>query len=549
MNPINKNNNSYPISSNSRSKLNAFRYIRDDKSIEKSPSRKSPPNSPIKPAHANKENQSSWLNGVTRSDQTDSTKRETSDDKSDAKTTKECPQTPGNRIPLADLISNAEDAISQAPVQEFTPEDYVIWQHVPASSNPDTMSQTPATQARKRRHISSPTSSPLAGNSKGAGQEPLDMHSSLQGLQRTPQNDLATELWNNYVGKLTANGNGSLPPPQFTHLLSSSPQTPAPARTGRDSSGLRRSNSCNAEWPSSKAKRRRIDGGGVGTGRGIFSRTKSNVVDSGGINSSKINFLVERIEKSLRNAPKSPKSHHPAADSSPVPRRKGMQRSRSASPMQDRPGHHSSFKSKRDNKVNEVYPEPQGKEQASSSEFGDDDFDQGFLELAEASMDPFVEHGSLPGAMDTGGDTTFLSTKAHEPHNEKQNPYAHATTLNSEAGPNEKTGHSLNTVDIDDDEFDEFSDNIDDILAECDAAPNTKLVRPISKNNTVSNLSRVGSGTAGSSTVMMKPVQGVSVPRGESSGDEFDDDEFDMEAIEQSMRQSGADGSNYVCHS
>ncbi|OGM44593.1 DNA replication helicase Dna2 [Aspergillus bombycis] len=544
MNPMDKDTNSYPISSNSRSKLNAFRYIRDDTSIEKSPSKRSPSKSSIKPAHANKENQSSWLNGVTRLDQADSTKREASVDKSDAKAAKECPQTPANRIPLADLISNAEDAISQAPVQEFTPEDYVIWQHVPASSNPDTMSQTPATQVRKRQHISSPTSSPLAGNSKGADQESLDMHASLQGLQRTPQNDLATELWNNYVGKLTANGNGTLPPPQFTHLLSSSPQTPPPVRTGRDSSGLRRSNSCNAEWPSSKTKRRRIDGGGVGTGRGIFSRSRSDVVDSGSINSSKINFLVEKIEKSLRNAPKSPNSHITAPDSSPVPRRKGIQRSRSTSPMQDRPGHHSLFKANRDNNVNNVYPEPQGKEQASSSDFGDDEFDQDFLEIAEASMDPFVDHGSLPGAMVTRGNTTFLSTNTYEPHDEKQNPHAHATTLNSEAVP-KKPHYSPKRVRFEDDEFDEFSDNIDDIFAECDAAPSTKLVRPIPKDDTASNLSGLESGTDNSSTVIAKPVRGVNMPQEVSSGDEFDDDEFDMEAIEQSMRQSGADGSNY----
>ncbi|KAE8383674.1 hypothetical protein BDV26DRAFT_251427 [Aspergillus bertholletiae] len=549
MNHMNNNTNSYPISSNSRSKLNTFRYIRDDKSIEKSPSKRSPSKSPTKPAHANKENQSSWLNGVTRSDQVDLTRGEGSVDISDVRAAKECPQTPGNRIPLADLIGNAEDAISQAPVQELSPEDYVIWQHVPVSSNPDTMSQTPATQARKRRHISSPTSSPLAANSKGAGQEFLDIHSSLQGLQRTPQNDLAAELWNNYVDKITANGNGVVPPPQFTHLLSSSPQTPALARAGRDSSSLRRSNSCNAEWPSSKAKRRRVDGGGVGTGRGIFSRTKSNVVDSRGISSSKINFLMEEIERSLRNAPKSPKSHITAADSSPVPRRKGVRGSRPSSPIQDKPCHHSSSKANRDSMADKIFPEPQGQKQASSSEFEDDDFDESFLELAEASMDPFVDHGKLPDSIDPGKNATFVSTTTHEPHDAKQNPHAHATTPKSRVGPTEKTNYSLSTVNFDDDEFDEFSDNIDDILAECDVTPSTKLVRSIPKNNMASNLSGLGGGAASSSTIIAKPVQEVNVPQEESFGDEFDDDEFDMEAIEQSMRQSGVDESNHVCHS
>ncbi|KAE8391370.1 hypothetical protein BDV23DRAFT_71727 [Aspergillus alliaceus] len=548
MNSTNKNSNSYPISSDSRSKLNAFQYIRDETSIEKS--KKSPTKSPLQSAHTNKENQYSWLNGVARTEQPELSRVEPSGDISDSKAAKECPQTPGNRIPLADLISNAEDAISQAPGQVFTPEDYVTWQHVPVSSNPDTMSQTPATQDRKRRHISTPTSSPLAENSKGAHKGSYDMQSSLQGLLKTPQTDLATELWNNYVGKITANNNGTLPQPRFTYLLSSSPQTPAPARTGRDSSGLRRSNSCNAEWPSSEAKRRKVEGKKTDAGRSIFSRTKSNVVDSGGINSSKINFLMEKIEKSLRNAPKSPKPRVPASDSSPVPRRRGVQQRRSASPIQDRPYRHASLEANQGNKADEISPESQGQKQNSSSEFGDDDFDEDFLELAEASMDPdpFVEHDREPGAVDARRNIALFPTDTHNPFQEKQKPYIDVATSKLEAAANNKSSYTLDAAEFDDDEFDEFSDNIDDILAECDAAPSTKVVRPVSQNILAFNVSGSGSGAASPSMAAMKPAQ-VSRPQGESSSDEFDDDEFDMEAIEQTMTQTGADGSNYVCHS
>ena len=95
-----KNHNSYPISSKSRTKLNAFRY--DDK-IEQSPE-KSPSKSPSKRSHMNKENQTSWLNGVVEQDEP---KEQPSSQTADSKPIKECPQTPGNRLPLADLINNA----------------------------------------------------------------------------------------------------------------------------------------------------------------------------------------------------------------------------------------------------------------------------------------------------------------------------------------------------------------------------------------------------------------------------------------------------------
>ncbi|KAF7589324.1 Tripartite DNA replication factor [Aspergillus hancockii] len=544
MNPMNKRQPSYPISSNSHSKLNAFRYnSKDEMDIEQAPSKRSPSKSPsktsLKPAHANKENQTSWMNGVVQPDQSEPSKEEPPVDTTDPTPAKECPQTPGNRIPLADLISNTEDAISRAPGPQFTPEDYVIWQHVPVSSNPDTMAQTPATQGRKRRHISSPASSPLAGNPKGSRKQSFDMQ-SVQGSLRTPQHDLATELWNNYVGKLTANGSKDLPQPQFTNLLSSSPQTPAPVRTGRDPSGLRRSNSCLAEWPSSKAKRRRIDGANIGTGRGIFSRSRSNVVDSRGINSSKINFLVEKIENSLQNVVKPPKVPPPAPDSSPVPKRKGMQPSRSVSHTEGRHGSQSSSEPSRENKAEDTYSARQGKEQ-SSSEFGDDDFDEDFLELAEASIDPFVDHNSHSGAVESGQGAKFVPSNTLKTVKKLR---FDLPSSKPEVDVNNENNYTLDADEFDDD-FDEFSDNIDDILAEYDTASNSKVVRLISKPTPASDPSVSGSGTNGSSTSTVNSAQATNRLQGESSGDEFDDDEFDMEAIEQSMRQSGADGSNH----
>lgn len=543
MHPTNNDMRSYPISSNSRSKLSAFRYTTKDGA---NPPR-SPTKTPSKREHANKENQTSWLNGVVAPPTLDQSKEETSLGAAESKPVKECPQTPGNRIPLADLIGNAEDAITQAPGPQFTPEDYVTWQHVPASSNQESMSQTPVTKGRKRRHSSSPTSSPLAGSSKNARKGSFDLQ-AYQGLIKTPQNDLATELWNNYVSKMGANGNKGLPP-QLPNLPSSSPQTPASLRTGRDSSGLRRSTSCLAEWPNSAAKRRRVDGERLGTGRGIFSRTKSSLADSTSFNPSKINFLVQKIERSLRD---NPTAQADPLSSSPIPANKRGQRDRSASPVHNKvgPQHTAPINNKNeDPSVSE--PQTKGKVQKSSSDFGDDDLDDDdFFDLAQASMDPFVEtsqHGTGMGTTNLDYTGMSASVNQHSQPDMKGTSRFNEMESRPASNVNNKNEYTLDADEFDDD-FDEFSDNIEDILAECDATQSTKLARPAAKNYLASNNS-ASTNQVDKPVPPVEPVEGTSKPVEASSGDEFDDEDFDMEAIEQSMMQSGEQGSNHVCHS
>ncbi|KAH8422669.1 bifunctional ATP-dependent DNA helicase/ssDNA endodeoxyribonuclease DNA2 [Aspergillus melleus] len=535
MQPVNRDMRSYPISSNSRSKLNAFRYTSKDGTEPET----SPKKTPSKKANANKENQASWLNGVA-APPLDRSKEEPSLGAAESKPIKECPQTPGNRIPLADLIGNAEDAITQAPGPQFTPEDYVTWQHVPASSNQDPMSQTPAIKGRKRRHSSSPTSSPLAGNSKNARKGSFDLQ-AYQGLIKTPQNDLATELWNNYVGKMGANGT-KVPQPQLPNILSSSPQTPVSLRTSRDSSGLRRSTSCLAEWPNSAAKRRKVDGERLGNGRGIFSRTRSTVADSSSFNPSKINFLVETIERSLRETP----AAQPDPSGSPIPASKRGQRDRSASPVYSKGAPQHTTRSNQEN-GDQRASGSQGTRtvQKSSSDFGDDDLDDDFFDLAQASMDPFVEpsqHGTAMGAMNTNYAGVLASANQQSLPDAKSisdsNTMGSAPAMNT----NNQSEYTLDADEFDDD-FDEFSDNIEDILAECEATQNTKLARPAAKNFLASD--HPGSlKSMDSSMPPLEPVKGASKPVETSSGDEFDDDDFDMEAIEQSMMQSGEKASN-----
>jgi hypothetical protein len=531
------NSNQYTISSTSRTKLNSFRFQNEEEI---------PGNATLKEGsktvHGNKENQSSWLNGVVDPMQTSPEKSNPQPQgvsavpAKESKPVKECPQTPANRIPLADLISNAEDSFDPAPGPEITPVEHVIWEHIPASSNPDNSSQTPANRRRKRRHGSSSPGTPSNGTSKKQ-KEPLDLQ-SIQALLKTPQHDLAAELWNNYMDKNMVEGSEDLPPPRLANILSSSPQTPASGRISRDSSGLRRSISCAAEWPTSRGKRRRVNRHDPGSGRGIFSRTSSNVLDSGKTKSSRINFLLEKIEKSLQ--PAQPAEMGPPG-SSPLRQRVDARRCRSSSPITDRKGLGDTEAAK------EAILGPPGSNaenpgaaalQDSSSEFGDDDLDQDFMDLADASADPFVELASNRNEFESLGSSGWSTLAAEKPAEKPQSNHPkqlHAIDnkpptvhnfMNNDPKPDDSDDYE--------DDYGDFTDDFQDILSKCDGNPGQ--VPPVKTSATDPQAVK-------RSDIATLP----SVAEEDFSGDEFDDD-FDMDAIEQTMKQVG-ENEAHVCRS
>ena len=523
---MSKQRDSYPISSKSRTKLNAFRFGDKEPSPAKSPSR-SPFKSPSKPGHMNKENQASWLNGVLEKERAEAGKGQSSDQTADTKSVKECPQTPGNRLPLADLIGNAEDAFNLAPGQEFTPEDRVIWQHVPASSNPDSVSQASATRGKKRRHhSSSPGSSPLADNAKHGHQEPFDMQ-SFQTLLKTPQNDLVADLLNNYVGKSTLNGDGDLPPPHLSNLLPSSPHTPASARMSRDpSSGLRRSVSCNAEWPTSNTKRRRIDGNDSRTSRNIFSRSRSNVLESGGAKTASLRSFVQRME-SLHKAPT---LQPDPPSSSPAPAG-NVQRNRSLSPAEEKAALRVPEKVTEEDGEDAVQSDPPALRDTTpqeSSEFEDDGLDFDLLEFADTAID------SVAGPTQTQNNPERQNTK---PANGTDDCHNSGTT-GQDTGMNTKYKKPTNDVDEFDDD-DDFPEDINLLLNECDnGSTKSSVSKPAALKQAVSHNVQADA----------QPPTKSEKPNEASSDDEFGDEDFDLEAIEQSLKQSGED-TQHVGHS
>jgi len=454
-------------------------------------------------------------------------KEQPSSQTTEAKQVKECPQTPVNRLPLADLIGNAEDAISRAPGQEFTPEDHVIWQHVPTSSNPGSVSRS--ARGKKRRHSATPSSSPLAGNSKYANQEPLDMQAA-QALLKTPQNDLATDLWNNYVGKGILNGNDDLPPPRLQNLLSSSPQTPASAKKGRNSSGLRRAISCNVDWPTSKAKRRRVDGDGSRTSRNIFSRSRSNVVDTGNTKTTSLRSLVEKME-SLHKAPAAP-ANPPCSSHVPVHANE-QQPIRSISPSENKTALRISERADSEDMTNAARPDSRNLQrttpQESSSEFEDDDLDMDLLEFADTTLDSFTKPTQSRNTVYSEKPAPTNEPVSREPHIYDHNNGTMPQGTNVRMG----TRGAANDIDEFDDDDDELPENIRMVLDGYDKTPVS--AKPES-SPTLKHAAEIN------------PYKESKKPD-LSSGDEFDDEDFDFEAIEQSMRHPGDNGRNHVCDS
>ncbi|OAP60752.1 DNA replication ATP-dependent helicase Dna2 [Fonsecaea erecta] len=219
------------------------------------------------------------------------------------------PRTPAVRIPIEDLIANTEDAYNCLP-PVGTPKDHVLWQTGPDSS--DASAGACATQrSRKRAHSSSPSSS----QQLSAHTDALNLDTLNKSL-RTPNNDPTQDLWNRYT---TVNGvkKDAREPtlPQYVHLLPSSPQTPS--TTSKDS-GLRRTHSCGIEWPTSKAKRRRLETTQHHSRtKELFAASRKEILRRDLSNNTRVGLLLDRIQESLTrkaDPTESPSSSFPLPD-------------------------------------------------------------------------------------------------------------------------------------------------------------------------------------------------------------------------------------------
>lgn len=228
-----------------------------------------------------------------------------------------CPQTPANRIPLADLVGNTEDAFDR-PTADITPDDHVYWQTGPRSSDPSN-SVSSQRRSKKRSHSSSPAPSQLERSNK---LPPVNTDGSLnlQNLQqylKTPHNDPAMDLWTRYADTGGSRQEEGRTLSAFANIVSSSPQTPG---TNSSKKGLRKAISCGIEWPVSRPKRVKLDGT-YSTHRAeeTLAQSRQEILFTEAPKTSKVNLLMKKIQESLISGPR-PAVKHPSS-SSPLPER------------------------------------------------------------------------------------------------------------------------------------------------------------------------------------------------------------------------------------
>jgi hypothetical protein len=332
---------------------------------------------------------------------------------------KQYPQTPANRIPLADLIGNTEDAFN-CDQKDTTPEDHIYWQHgpTPRSSVPSAAANS-ARRGKKRARSSSPASS--SQNQKSTHfnvQETLDLKTLHESL-KTPHNDPALDLWARYtdasLAKKDADGK---PLPAFAHLMTSSPQTPN-TTNGKDS-GLRRSISCGIEWPASKAKRRKVNQELVeGRVKDIFAASKTDIMASGKSKASRITLLMEKLQQNSKKVPQIEVSG--PSSSSPLPDRIGL-----PNPLVISPAPKGRTRKQENDEVMTIEEDhlpmdhiPARKDNDSdglSSEFGDDELALDLLEVVEQSE---CAQAGLPDAGKQGFQTILTTNDGpHKTHAE-----------------------------------------------------------------------------------------------------------------------------------
>ncbi|KAL9604493.1 MAG: hypothetical protein Q9219_000458 [cf. Caloplaca sp. 3 TL-2023] len=303
---------------------------------------------------------------------------------------KECPQTPAGRLPLAELIAAVDDNANQN--LELTPVERVLWHHVPGSSQ--FSSSEPASISkhnRKRARSSSPASSQNETSNHFLGKKQSFDLQTLQKTLKTPQADPAGDLWTRYALKTGAKRDGSPKGHEinFAELLrSSSPQTPDSHLKARGIGGLRRSISCANEWPTSAAKRRRLNHGGSQN----QALNEHHAVDNPeNPKMSRVSLLVEQVQNALLRSGaetlKAQKSHNssPSRGNDAEPELLLPSSARDENQDLSESGRSSSVEKGESETAEGDWPRGPDK----TSEFGDDDFnDDELLEVVHASLAP-----------------------------------------------------------------------------------------------------------------------------------------------------------------
>ena len=314
---------------------------------------------------------------------------------------KDCPQTPNGRLPLAELIANGEDA---ARLLVLTPVERVAWNYDPQDVAPFSSSATaPSQNGKRRRNSSSPVSSSQneAPNHLTAAQPTVDLQHPQQS-QKTPHADPAGDLWHRY--SLNPKDRPTELETTFEQLIhSSSPDVRSIQMGGIDASGLRRSMSCGMEWPTSAAKRRKIQRSKTTSRGDEYVAAVAVAVDNPSKSTSRVKFLVERIQDVLAGPTEDETKPSPSSslrlpnnigrecEASPLHRFEGKLRLDIAAASQKNllQGDEAINESYMELSSNTDISQERQNDTSNSSDFGEDDID---LEALEA-----IDGGAVDG--------------------------------------------------------------------------------------------------------------------------------------------------------
>ncbi|KAL9081285.1 MAG: hypothetical protein Q9157_000140 [Trypethelium eluteriae] len=246
------------------------------------------------------------------------------------------PATPATRLPLVDLIGNVDETARGRILQDATPEDHLHW--MPDSSFSTT--KTPRSRSRKRARSSSPPSSQHERSAHFPSEKQNLNLEHVKQLLRTPQVDPIADLWNRYVPETSNRETPNAKAQPVVHLLinESSPHSPD-VQTSGNKSGLRRWASEGNQWLHHRAKRRKTAATAYREQiEDVFANEVANVEQSvaDGSRTSRVGFLVERMQETLLKQPPLPHDNDDPSSSSPLPEHGALQNepSQLTSPLQ-----------------------------------------------------------------------------------------------------------------------------------------------------------------------------------------------------------------------
>ncbi|KAI9801004.1 MAG: hypothetical protein M1825_003538 [Sarcosagium campestre] len=240
------------------------------------------------------------------------------------------PQTPANRLPLAQLLGNNEDGPSAASKISSTPDEQVYWKQIRSPNSSASIEATPVPsvpRGQKRARTSSPLSSPHEHpeSSSDIRVAPDPQAAHAQESFKKQQTDPAAELWDRYsVTRRTGDRSEPCADPfsACAHLFDGcSPRPKNGDWPPGAAAGLKRSASCGIEWPTSLSNRKLPLGANSVVTKGPICTLPKVAEELGKSRLSKVNFLVERVQESLSK----PATARPSS-SLPVPRRNRLTR-------------------------------------------------------------------------------------------------------------------------------------------------------------------------------------------------------------------------------